>query len=376
MNSEAINAKTHSVIANTPPQLARCAGASVRLISRPGRAGRTGQLVKGNQLDAVVQIHVAGTLYPVDLLRLPCPSVGVLAELAGMRDVAGDEEHWSGRDRLDVVEGIEVHEFDQAAEERLGCQFGLVTLWRIGAARGAVEVEELTLDGGRVSIEVVHGAGHEHRRPALEFGQTLICRGLDHRLALLQRLATVQPLPCRRTHVVHADRGDGLDAWVDLGGTDYKAAAATDAQAANAVRVDKGLRAQEIHGRTDVVRIDFRRHQVSRCAATLAPEGKIDRQRDEALLGQLLRVELGTLLLHCAHRVANDHCGGAAAVGQALRAVKRTHHLHLVLVVEAHALPLDRGAAVEVVGSMGRGRHRCVSGHGRSWNVEAGEQRQ
>ena len=66
--------------------------------------------------------------------------VSLLAELAGVSLIAGDEQHGARGDRLDVFERVEVHESDVAAQHRLGAGVRAV------APGGAVEVVELAVD--------------------------------------------------------------------------------------------------------------------------------------------------------------------------------------------------------------------------------------
>ncbi|MNN37064.1 hypothetical protein D3C81_1509940 [compost metagenome] len=164
----------------------------------------------------------------------------------------------------------------------------------------------------------------------------------------------VQRVAVGAAHVVHADGGDGLQARVDLGGADGEAAAAADADHADALAVDEGARAEEVHGGTEVFGVDVRRHGVARLARAFPPERQVQRQGDEALLGHLLRVEVGALLLHRAHRVADDDRRVAHLRVHVLGQVQVAGDLHAVLVGEADLLHGQLLALVEVVGI---GRH-------------------
>src|SRR5215213_7868526 len=115
------------------------------------------QLVEGDQLHPVVEIDVAGPRDDEQFLRFGGPLVGVFAELPGMCLVARDEEHGAGRDRLDVLERVEVQELDVARQGRVRRQFRRCTFGGVFTSRGAVEVVELALDGGRVFVQLVHG---------------------------------------------------------------------------------------------------------------------------------------------------------------------------------------------------------------------------
>lgn len=71
----------------------------------------------------------------------------------------------------------------------------------------------------------------------------------------------LQALSVDGTHVVHAGRDDGFDAWVDLGGAEGEASAGADADDPDPVAVDRdgvrdggdagdagGVAAQEVDG--------------------------------------------------------------------------------------------------------------------------------
>ncbi|MNU07865.1 hypothetical protein D3C72_2536530 [compost metagenome] len=60
----------------------------------------------------------------VQLLRLGSALEGVFAELLGMRLVTRDEEQGARRNRLDVIERVEVHELDVAGQRGVGGGFG------------------------------------------------------------------------------------------------------------------------------------------------------------------------------------------------------------------------------------------------------------
>ncbi len=59
---------------------------------------------------------MAGTGHVVQFLGLGSTLIGVFAEFTGVRLVAGDEQQRPGRDGLDVVERVEVHELHVAAQ--------------------------------------------------------------------------------------------------------------------------------------------------------------------------------------------------------------------------------------------------------------------
>ena len=80
----------------------------------------------------------------------------------------------------------------------------------------------------------------------------------DDGLALRHRLRSVQRMTIDCAHVVHADRGDGLDARVDLRRADGEAAAAANAEHADAPPIHEGLITEVIDGSTESFCIEVR----------------------------------------------------------------------------------------------------------------------
>src|SRR6187402_187005 len=148
---------------------------------------------------------------------------------------AGDEEHRTGRDRLDVREGVEVHELGVAAERRMRRRVRAVTPSR------AVEVVEFAINRTRLVIEFFGGSAGELRRAAYELDVALLRRQLDERLSLLNGHGMPKPVAAGGAHVVHADRRNRFDARVDLGGADDEASAAANSDRTDLLPIDTGL---------------------------------------------------------------------------------------------------------------------------------------
>src|SRR6187431_1947332 len=108
-----------------------------------------------------------------------------------MRVGAGDEEHRTGRDRLDVREGVEVHELGVAAERRMGRRARAVTPCR------AVEVVKFAINRTRIGIELFGGSAGKLRRAAYELDVALLRRRLDERLSLLNGHGMLEPVTTR-----------------------------------------------------------------------------------------------------------------------------------------------------------------------------------
>src|SRR5690349_5761403 len=112
-----------------------------------------------------------------------------------------------------------------------------------------------------------------------------------------------------RPHVIHADRGDGFQTWIDLGGADGEAATAADTDDTDTLSIDDRASTEIVHGCTKVLGVDIRRDGLARCALAFAPEGQIQRQCDKSLLGHFCRVQVRTLFLHCAHWMTDNDRG-------------------------------------------------------------------
>lgn len=82
----------------------------------------------------------------IQRLRLPRKLVSVFAELFGMHLITSNKQYQMWRNRLDVVEQIEVHELTDRAQHRFGCQFFLPSLRGITTVLSPVEIEEFTLN--------------------------------------------------------------------------------------------------------------------------------------------------------------------------------------------------------------------------------------
>ncbi|MNL21399.1 hypothetical protein D3C87_1426870 [compost metagenome] len=189
-----------------------------------------------------------------------------------------------------------------------------------------------------VGIELQHRATGVFDIATGKFRITLLGRRCDDLLALFEGLRVLEPVAVGGTHVIHADRGDGFHARVDLGGTDDKAAAATNPQHANALAVDKRPRAEVIHGGAEVLGVHVWQYRVTGLAFAFAPERQIQRQGNEALFRQFLRIEVGALLLYRAHGVANDNGRVACAAVQPFWQEQIAHDIELVLILEADLL--------------------------------------
>ncbi|MNI44452.1 hypothetical protein D3C73_988280 [compost metagenome] len=189
-----------------------------------------------------------------------------------------------------------------------------------------------------VGIELLHRAAGVFDLATHKFRITLLGRRRDEQLARLKGLRMLEPVAVGGAHVIHADSGDGFHARVDLGGTDDKAAAATNSQRANALAVDKRPRAEVIHGGTEVLGVHVWQYRVTWSSFAFAPERQIQRQGNEALFRQFLRIEVGALLLHRAHGVANDNGRAAGGAVQTFWHEQIAHDVELVLIFEADLL--------------------------------------
>lgn len=328
-------------------------GAASPLEARPEKLR---ELVERNEFNPIIKVNMTGTRNPHQLLRLGSTLVGILAELTRVRLIAGNEQQRPRRDGLNVIEGVEVHELGVAGESRVGDSFEGSALRDELAAGRAVEVEELALDGGRVGRELVVGASGVLHLTALDLDPPLPRRRRNDLLPLLDALRLPQPVAVDRAHVVHARRRDGLQPRVDLGRADDERPAAADAHAADALAVDEGLRAQVVDGAAEGFGVQLGRDGVPGLARAAAPEGEVERDGDEALLGQLGDVEVGALLFDGAHGVADDDGGvggGGGAAAEVVEGEEVGGDVGLELGLEGDGLDGDDVAGVEVVGAVG-----------------------
>ena len=284
-------------------------------------------------------------------LGLRGTGVGVLAEFTGVGIGAGNQQQRAWGDRLDVVERVEVHELHVAGQRWPGggpCR---------GSGRGelptwcAVEIVEL----------IPHGIAGQHMRrttgvegfATLELNIALVGGLEQHLPALFQGHAVLEPVTVGRAHVVHADRGDGLEAWVDFRRADGEAATATHADDANAFTVDHRAAAEEIHGGTEIFAIEVGQHRIARLACAFTPERQVQGQGDKALFGHLGGVQVGALFFDGSHRVAHDDCGILCGGCEVFGHEQIARHPHAVLVVEGDLFHAHLVAGVEVTCTVG-----------------------
>src|SRR4051794_23191524 len=124
------------------------------------------QLVEWDQVHPVIEIDMSGARDDQEFLGLTGKPVGLFAELPAMRNLPRDEQHRARRDRLDVVERVEVHELDVARQRRMRSGVRAVTSGR------AVEVIELAINRGRLVGELFRSSAGEFGWTAREFGIT------------------------------------------------------------------------------------------------------------------------------------------------------------------------------------------------------------
>lgn len=317
------------------------------------------KFVKGNKLHTVVEIDVAGTRDPDQLLGLGSTPVGILAELARVSLVTGDEEQGTGRDGVDVIEGVEVEELYLARARRVSRGVGQSTGGCHLTAGGAVEVVELLLNSIRSVLAPVHGAADQLGLCAVGLVPALGHGGVDELLALGECLRPLEAVAGDGAHVVHARSSNGLETGVDLCGADEERAAAADTNTTDAPTVDKVPGAEVVDGGAECLYVVLGRNGVARLAVAAAPVGEVDGDGDEALLGELGGVEVGALLLDGAHGVTDGNGGRLNAVAQVAWIEEVARDVGAVLGWECDGLNLDALATVEVVGSerqvLGRG---------------------
>lgn len=183
-----------------------------------------------------------------------------------------DEQHRTRRNRFYVVERIEIHKLSVAAQCRVRCDFRRTSLRRVFASRSAIEIKKFALDRMSVFIQLMDSPARVFGFAAGKLRITLLGSLGDDFLSLLKRLRFVQRVAARRSHIVHADGGDGFHSRVDFSGADNKASAAANSDNADSFPVNKRASAEKINCRAEIFGIDIRRDDVARLARAFAPE--------------------------------------------------------------------------------------------------------
>ncbi len=307
------------------------------------------ELVKGDKVHPVVQIDMSRVGNDVEFLWLGCTLVGVFAELPRMCIVTRDEQHGTRRNRFNVIERVEVHEFDAAGKRRVRRQFRRRTLGGVFAPGSAVEVIKLTLNSSGVLIQFMHGSACVFGLAARELRIALLCRLGDGFLPLFEGGRMPQPVTVGRTHVIHTDRRNRLHARVNFGGADDEAPAAANPKTANTVPVNEWPGAQKIDRSTEILGINIRQNNVAGLPLTLTPEGQIEGQGDESLVSQLLGIQICALFFDCAHWVPDNDCRIQGVLIQGFGNEESPGNKHIVLVFERNPLHGHLVALIEVV---------------------------
>src|ERR1051326_2402865 len=123
------------------------------------------KLLERDELHPVVEIHMTGAGDDEEFLWLTGKAVSLFAELSRVGELTCDEKHWTRRDRLDVLEWVEVHELHVAAERRMRGELWRTSRWRVFTSWSAVELIKLPLNGMGIVIQLMI-------RPAGVFGLT------------------------------------------------------------------------------------------------------------------------------------------------------------------------------------------------------------
>lgn len=95
-----------------------------------------------DEIRAVVKIHVTGARNDHELLRLSGEPVGIFGKFDRVCVFTRHKEHRPRRNRFDVVEGVEIHDFHVAREGRMGCE--------IFRGRGGRELSAFNGQAGKV----------------------------------------------------------------------------------------------------------------------------------------------------------------------------------------------------------------------------------
>ena len=116
-----------------------------------GEKGR--EFVERDKLRPVIEVNVSGVGNDDQFLWLTGKPVSLFTELSGMSSLARYEKHGTRRNRLNVSEGVEIHELDVTAERRVRGEFRRAAFGREFTSWRTVEVIKLTLDRVDVFIQ-------------------------------------------------------------------------------------------------------------------------------------------------------------------------------------------------------------------------------
>lgn len=292
---------------------------------------------------------MAGPFHIIEFLGSLGPAVGVFAEFSGVGLITGDEQQGTGRNGLDILERIEVHELHIAGVGGMGGGVHILPFACCRTPGGPVEIVEFLLDGIGLLIQGMGGSPQQLPGCPFKFRIPLPGRIGNIGFPLFQGLGMMEPVPVGRPHVVHGNGGDGLDPGIDLGGADDETAAAAYPQSPDVVPVHEIPGPQIIHGGHVGFGINVRQHTVPGRPFTGSPVRRIHRQGYEALVRNFLGIESTALFLHGPHGMAHDHRRQFLALLVSLGNVQVPGHLHVELVLEGHRLPGHLAALVEIV---------------------------
>src|SRR2546430_7028479 len=173
-------------------------------------------------------------------------------------------------------------------------------------SRRSVIIIELAGYGRRICVDGLGSSYDVFFFSALEFLPALVRDFFKGFYPISLGHCVAESLTAVPTHVVHADRCDGLHSQIDSGGTDHKSAAAADADDADAVSVHKRASAQKVHGGTEIFDERFWRSYGPRLPAALAIVGGIESQGYESPFRHLLGIQTRRLFLHATEWMPND----------------------------------------------------------------------
>src|SRR2546430_2811170 len=118
-----------------------------------GEKGR--EFVERDKLRPVIEVNVSGVGNGDQFLWLTGKPVSLFTELSGMSSLARDEKHGTRRNRLNVSEGVEIHELDVTAERRVRGEFRRAAFGREFTSWRTVEVIKLRLDRSVVFFQLL-----------------------------------------------------------------------------------------------------------------------------------------------------------------------------------------------------------------------------
>lgn len=218
-------------------------------------AVESGNLVEGNQVHAVVQVNVTGTRHYHEFLRFRCLRIHVIAEVAGVDILPSDEQDGPGRNVRQGAKRTKINvRGPTVGGKATNCP-------RVVAAFRGVELEKLRANRIKIRRHLRYwflreAANHlsftrVNILPAL-FGITL-----DGSATIRIGGRVLPAIPVSPVDVVYCGSSHGLDAGINLCGTQGKPTVTTHPQRTDTFPIYIGQSAKVVDPSAEVLDEDF-----------------------------------------------------------------------------------------------------------------------